>query len=38
MNESKCTLMSTIIDDQIYIIGGYKGNGERSNAIEVFDD
>ena len=38
LNQARCSAMSFLLKNKIYIFGGYKGNGERENSIEIFDD
>ena len=38
INQLRCSSMSFILRNKIYICGGYKGNGEREGSIEVYND
>ena len=38
LNYPRCSAMSFLLKGKILLIGGYKGNGERHNTFEVYDD
>lgn len=38
MNEAKCSLTVSIVNDRLYAFGGYVGEGKISHRIEVFNE
>lgn len=38
LNEPRCTSMQFLVNDKIYVAGGYYVNGERLRSIEAYDE
>lgn len=38
VNNARCSAMVFILKNQIHLFGGYKGNGERDNSIEIYNE
>ena len=38
LNEKRCSSMASIIENKIYIVGGYSGNDRRLSSFECYDE
>jgi len=38
VNQFRCSSMTFVLKNKIHLFGGYKGNGERENSIEIYNE
>ena len=38
LNQARCSAMTFVLKNKLHLFGGYKGNGERENSIEIYDE